>query len=82
MKATKTRLPMLYLSLERVFRINLFMTPYSPAAIRDQNNIFILQTLPLHACLVVLKAEIETTKAGNQPPSSFHRIRLPFIFIQ
>ena len=40
------------------------------------------QTLPLHACLVVLKAEIETTKAGNQPPSSFHRIRLPFIFIQ
>ena len=40
------------------------------------------QTLPLHACLVVLQAEIETTKAGNQPPSSFHRIRLPFIFIQ
>ena len=40
------------------------------------------QTLPLHACLAVVKAEIETTKAGNQPPSSFHRIRLPFIFIQ
>ena len=32
---TKTRLPMLCLSLERVFRINLFMTPYSPAALRD-----------------------------------------------
>ena len=46
MKATKTRLPMLCLSLERVFRINLFMTPYSPAALRDQNNTFILPNAP------------------------------------
>lgn len=42
MKATKTRLLTLRFSFERVFQINLFMTPYSPAALRDQNNIFIL----------------------------------------